>query len=260
MITCPFCGTNYQQFQSNCSNCGGPLPLPQVSRPAAPGAVQPRPAQVKPATPQPPAPPEQALPDRKGTEGESPQPVDQLPARALPGRIETAGYPPPPAPPPAPRPIADSYVRTLLLADDNFLGTMAGAFCGMLMLVIAFFKAAGGDTSSRLTTLFLAALLVLAISAMAGGWLFVKARRTVLALRHGAAALAQITKVEQTDPEQPGKQPRWVYHYYFTSKGQRVRGTATTQKPPSPQLKAGQSWWVLYLPETPEQHALYPHL
>ena len=28
MITCPWCGTNYQSFQSNCSNCGGSLPLP----------------------------------------------------------------------------------------------------------------------------------------------------------------------------------------------------------------------------------------
>ncbi len=27
MITCPWCGTNYVSFQSNCSNCGGPLPV-----------------------------------------------------------------------------------------------------------------------------------------------------------------------------------------------------------------------------------------
>ncbi len=26
MITCPWCGTNYQSFQPNCTNCGGPLP------------------------------------------------------------------------------------------------------------------------------------------------------------------------------------------------------------------------------------------
>lgn len=26
MITCPYCGTNYLIFQSNCKNCGGPLP------------------------------------------------------------------------------------------------------------------------------------------------------------------------------------------------------------------------------------------
>lgn len=28
MITCPYCGTNYASFQTNCSNCGGSLPLP----------------------------------------------------------------------------------------------------------------------------------------------------------------------------------------------------------------------------------------
>lgn len=28
MITCPWCGTNYTEFQSNCKNCGGSLPLP----------------------------------------------------------------------------------------------------------------------------------------------------------------------------------------------------------------------------------------
>ena len=29
MITCPWCGTNYLAFQSNCKNCGGPLPAPR---------------------------------------------------------------------------------------------------------------------------------------------------------------------------------------------------------------------------------------
>lgn len=29
MITCPWCGTNYLEFQSNCSNCGGILPVPE---------------------------------------------------------------------------------------------------------------------------------------------------------------------------------------------------------------------------------------
>ncbi len=26
MITCPWCGTNYETFRNNCKNCGGPLP------------------------------------------------------------------------------------------------------------------------------------------------------------------------------------------------------------------------------------------
>lgn len=34
MTTCPYCGTHYTAFQSNCSNCGAPLP-----EPLAPGAV-----------------------------------------------------------------------------------------------------------------------------------------------------------------------------------------------------------------------------
>jgi hypothetical protein len=28
MVTCPWCGTNYEKFQSNCSNCGGPISIP----------------------------------------------------------------------------------------------------------------------------------------------------------------------------------------------------------------------------------------
>lgn len=28
MVTCPWCGTNYEKFQPNCQNCGGPLPAP----------------------------------------------------------------------------------------------------------------------------------------------------------------------------------------------------------------------------------------
>lgn len=35
MITCPWCGTHYAAFQSNCKNCGGPLPPPaQAAAPA----------------------------------------------------------------------------------------------------------------------------------------------------------------------------------------------------------------------------------
>ena len=33
MITCPWCGTNYQEFQFNCEKCGGSLPLPPPDTP-----------------------------------------------------------------------------------------------------------------------------------------------------------------------------------------------------------------------------------
>ena len=33
MITCPWCGTHYKEFQFNCENCGGSLPLPPDDSP-----------------------------------------------------------------------------------------------------------------------------------------------------------------------------------------------------------------------------------
>lgn len=46
MITCPWCGTNYTSFQSNCDNCGGSLPLPPEKVSDEPGVtlVAPQPA------------------------------------------------------------------------------------------------------------------------------------------------------------------------------------------------------------------------
>ncbi|MBL8055101.1 MAG: hypothetical protein JNK29_00310 [Anaerolineales bacterium] len=44
-ITCPWCGTHYASFQSNCRNCGGPLPAPEAAGPTPAG----RPAEPPPA-------------------------------------------------------------------------------------------------------------------------------------------------------------------------------------------------------------------
>ena len=54
MITCPWCGTNYEDFQSNCDNCGGSLPLAVE--------VAPVPAEPEPMTQMPLSPP---LPPRQ---------------------------------------------------------------------------------------------------------------------------------------------------------------------------------------------------
>ena len=35
MITCPWCGTSYGAFQSNCQRCGGPIPPPPKEPPRA---------------------------------------------------------------------------------------------------------------------------------------------------------------------------------------------------------------------------------
>jgi hypothetical protein len=51
MPTCPWCGTNYTTFQSNCENCGGTLPLPDAD-----------PSTVLEEEPQIPPPPPRSLP------------------------------------------------------------------------------------------------------------------------------------------------------------------------------------------------------
>lgn len=52
MVTCPWCGSNYLDFQTNCRNYGGPLPLPENT---SPEAISPWPTDLPP--PRPPAPP-----------------------------------------------------------------------------------------------------------------------------------------------------------------------------------------------------------
>jgi len=49
MITCPWCGTNYANFQPNCKNCGGPLPIPtQAAANPAEAALTPPPPAPRP--------------------------------------------------------------------------------------------------------------------------------------------------------------------------------------------------------------------
>jgi hypothetical protein len=48
MITCPWCGTNYAEFQSNCGKCGGSLPIPPQ-----PGVAREEPLLAPPPAPRP---------------------------------------------------------------------------------------------------------------------------------------------------------------------------------------------------------------
>ena len=43
MITCPWCGTNYVTFQSNCQNCGGPMLAPAENSAEDPEGSSPMP-------------------------------------------------------------------------------------------------------------------------------------------------------------------------------------------------------------------------
>jgi hypothetical protein len=54
MITCPWCGTNYETFLSNCRNCGGPISIPSMDGAAGPqGVLPPGRLQLPPPPPRP---------------------------------------------------------------------------------------------------------------------------------------------------------------------------------------------------------------
>ena len=48
MITCPWCGTSFLSFKPNCTNCGGPMPLPAPQRPSGAPILPPPPAPPRP--------------------------------------------------------------------------------------------------------------------------------------------------------------------------------------------------------------------
>ena len=177
----------------------------------------------------------------------APLPPDNAPALAL-----------PPAPPPAPRRIVDGYLWRLMLADDNFPGVIAGFGSGMVLLAIALLSMGSGRNEGRVIALYFMALLVLVISIGASVRLYAKTHDTLRALRHGIATQAQISKVEAVSTGNSGGKARWMIYYVFTAKDKQVRGKMLAKRIPGEQVQTGQKWWVLYLPETPEQHALYP--
>jgi len=205
MITCPYCGTHYTVFQSNCSNCGGPLPPP----------------------------PDPAIP--RSTD------------------ILTA------APPLPPRPISDRYVWKLLWSDGWAVAALVflilGAVFGVLgiALTIAVVTAFVGIPFAGIGLLFLGAGLGVFI------WRYQVKTRLVLVLRNGQAVQGEIESVTvNRSVEVNGANP-WTIGYRFRAQGAELHGKVTTLTPPEASLREGMPTWVLYLPDSPENNAIYPH-
>jgi hypothetical protein len=209
-ITCPWCGTNYAAFQTNCRNCGGPLPAPDGGRqPAAPSIA--------------------------GWEAELA------------------------VPPPAPRPIADSYAWRLLWTDGWAIAA------GVFTLLGAVFTLVGSALTLGIITAFVGlpflglGVLFLALGGYGLNWRYRAAQQTVNVLRHGEAARGEITGVEENYSVRVNGRHPWIITYRFQALGREHTGQVSTLNPPGSQLRPGQPACVLYLPNTPEHNALYPH-
>jgi len=203
MVTCPWCGTSYASFQSNCQKCGGPIP-PPVTMPL------------------------------------------NAPPRVFP-------------PPSAPRPFADNYAWKLVFSDGWAIASL------IFLLIGGIFTLTGSGLTLGIITAFVGMpFLLLGLGFLAAGGIifrqrFQKARTILNVLREGEAVPGQITSVGMNRSVRVNGQHPWIIRYSFQVAGNSYEGQVTTLSRPHPSLKAGRDAYVLYLPDRPENNALYPH-
>jgi membrane protein implicated in regulation of membrane protease activity len=202
MTTCPWCGSNYAEFRTNCANCGGPLPLP-----------------------------------RPGLERN-----DDLVT-----------------PPPAPRPIADSFAWKLVITDAWFIVGIVFTFMGTIFTFV------GLALTVAIVTIFIGLPFALLGLAFLGGglaalvWRYQKAQTTVRVLQVGQTARGQILSVERNYNVRVGGRNPWQVDYQFTVSGQNYQGQVSSLNSLGGIFQPGKPVSVLYLPEAPENNAIYPH-
>lgn len=205
MTTCPYCGTSYASFQSNCSNCGGPL--------------------IPPA------------------EASTQRPPDALPA----------------SPPLPPRSISDRYIWKLLATDGWAIAALVFLILGIVFLplgmalTIATVTIFVGIPFAGIGLLFLVAGLAVAF------WRYQVKMKVIQVLRDGQAVQGEIESVTVNRAVEVNGANPWTIGYRFTAQGTEQHGKVSTLTPPAASIREGMPTWVLYLPEAPENNAIYPH-
>jgi hypothetical protein len=163
------------------------------------------------------------------------------------------------APPPAPRPIADNYAWKLVFSDGWAVTSLIFLFIGGMFFVVG-----GGLTLGIVTAFVGIPFLLLGSGFLAAGAIifrqrFQKARMTVNVLREGQDVLGQITGMDMNYSVRVNGRHPWTIRYSFRLNGNNYEGQVTTLNEPNPTLKRGTEAYILYLPGTPENNALYPH-
>lgn len=162
-------------------------------------------------------------------------------------------------PPPAPRLISNGYMWRLMMVDAwGIVGFVFGllgsifSFVGII-LTIAIVTAFVGIPFALFGFLFLAA------GGAAAYHSYQKAQRTIQVLREGQAVQGQIVNLDQNYNVRVNGRNPWVISYQFNVHGQSYQGRVTTLNTPSAALQPGKPTCVLYLQNSPEHNALYPH-
>ena len=219
MVTCPWCGTNYATFQSNCTNCGGTLPLPAEK--VSPDADEPLPS--------PPL---------------APRPIsDSYVWRLL---STDAGA-------------IVGFVFVVLGLISTIVGVGFVVVLGSVFAFAQGVSAAGGITAIIGIPFAVLGLLFLIVGGALGVWRYNQARQVVRVLRQGQATEGQIVELRENYRVRVNLRHPWIIQYQFRLGGRTFMGRVTTLNRPGPGLQPGKRVNVLYLPDAPEHNVLYPH-
>ncbi len=223
MTTCPFCGTTYTEYRSNCKSCGAPLP-----RPPAPPAVP-------------------AFPGIQIVIGEQ---------GLLPGiGAEPMARPEPPPPPP--RPISSGYIGRIMVAEAWGIIGFVFALIGSIFTCVGL-----SALTTRYGAPLIFALIGPLMAAPGWAlliWRFQHAAKVVEALRVGDTAEGQISEVTQDYSTTINGAHPWIIRYRFNANGATYNGDVRTMTFAGYQYRAGMPAWVLYLRRQPDYNSLYPH-
>lgn len=78
-------------------------------------------------------------------------------------------------------------------------------------------------------------------------------------LQVGEAARGEILSTEINYNVRVNGRSPWNIAYRFRVFGRDYQGSVTTLNTPGPHLQPGRAVYALYLPDAPENNAIYPH-
>lgn len=188
-------------------------------------------------------------------------PPHALECRKCGGPLPAAkGQDPGAPPPPPPRALPKGYKARVFWKESPLLFISAG-FLAFGLLFGCVFSIVG--VAGALPFLFIGLLIGLVFLLIGGISMYLGIRKGLSKIRpyeFGRSTLGEITEIyRDTSVEVNGRSP-WAVLYQFKVGDDAIEGKSRTWKY-APRMKAvGDKVYVLYLPEDPEQNALYPPL
>lgn len=177
------------------------------------------------------------------------------PHQSTPQSVETlVGTPPLP-----PRAISDSYTWKLLWADGSAIVGLVFLMIGFITGIVGIALSVAAVTAFVGIPLAIFGILFFGIGLGLSYWRYQQKAKVVQVLRKGHAVQGQIDLVRVNHTVEINGVNPWEIRYHFDAQGKDFSGKVTTLTQPNASLREGMPTWVLYLPDSPQNNAIYPH-